>query len=525
MNLIPTFPVVLLLFSPLALAQESRRCATCCPPAPDPIPDDTVACDTLDSHLDMINEAIEEAKCDDASGQESDDVCHAITMKAIPPCMLIEGASEQAKCLAKAAEDIEEELGLSEEAGTEIVANCKCDAFKKIRKALSSVRDMMCPPSDDRTGRTYSNFGANTLWFQYILCQQESIPSLACWLFTSGWNQAEFGQYYLYENLLDSDNGAGLGLDGDLLPLLLLSGGLGGGAHSGPSYGGHPMFRREVIEDEGCPVDDMDCLSARKRRGATTTCHPDDVNCPARKRRGATTTTCYPDDMDCLSARKRRGATTSTTCLPGDVNCPARKRRGSDCHPDDKDDQGNCPARKRRGTDCHPDDKDDLGNCVTARKRRAACQKGEVEDGKGNCVSARKRRETEPCPVKDAATGKCVTARKRRATCLKGEKEDDEGNCVPDRKRRAACEKGEVEDKKGNCVTARKRRETDDCPVKDAATGECVTARKRRETCKKGEVKDANGKCVAATARKRRGAVVCTSYQEEIDGECVDIFK
>merc|ERR1719369_2737190 len=218
----------------------------------------------------------------------------------------------------------------------------------------------MCPPSDDRTGRTYSNFGANTLWFQYILSQQESIPSLACWLFTSGWNQAEFGQYYLYENLLDSDNSAGLGLDGDLLPLLVLGGGLGGGAHSGPSYGGHPIYRREVIEDEGCPVDDMDCLSARKRRGATT----------------------------------------STTCLPGDVNCPARKRRGTDCHPDDKDDEGNCPARKRRGNDCHPDDKDDLGNCVLARKRRAACQKGEVEDGKGNCVSARKRRETDPCPVK-----------------------------------------------------------------------------------------------------------------------------
>merc|ERR1712168_1200896 len=233
----------------IVVAQDSQVCATCCPPAPDPIPD-TVACDTLDSHLDMINESIEEEQCDDTPGQESDEVCHAITMKAIPPCMLIEGASEQAKCLAEAAEDIEEELGLSnEEAGTEVVANCKCDAFKKIRNALSSVRDMMCPPSDDRSGRTYSGFDANTLWFQYTLCQQESIPSLACWLFTSGRNQAEFGQYYLYENLLDSDNGAGLGLDGDLLPLLVLSGGLGGG-----SYSGHPVYRREVIEDEGCPA-------------------------------------------------------------------------------------------------------------------------------------------------------------------------------------------------------------------------------------------------------------------------------
>merc|ERR1719369_482546 len=61
---------------------------------------------------------------------------------------------------------------------------------------------MMCPPSDDgRSPRNYYGYGANTLWFQYILCQQESIPSLACWLFTSGWNQADFGQYYLYDNL------------------------------------------------------------------------------------------------------------------------------------------------------------------------------------------------------------------------------------------------------------------------------------------------------------------------------------
>merc|ERR1712212_139915 len=159
----------------------------------------------------------------------------------------MEGTNEQAKWLADAAQDIEEEVGIDEEAGAEVVSKCKCEAFKKIREALSSVRDMMCPPSDsDRKPRNYYGFGANTLWFQYILCQQESIPSLACWLFTSGWNQAEFGQYYLYENLLDSESGAGLGLDGDLLPLLVLSGGIGGGAYSGPSYGGHPVYRREI---------------------------------------------------------------------------------------------------------------------------------------------------------------------------------------------------------------------------------------------------------------------------------------
>merc|ERR1719431_299064 len=138
----------------------------------------------------MMNEAIEEAQCDDSSGGESDEVCHAITMKAIPPCMLMEGSSEQAACLAEAAKDIEEELNMGEEAGTEVVAKCKCDAFKKIHKALSNVREMMCPPSDDRTGRGYyGGYGAYPLWFQYLLCKQNTISLFSRWNFTSGWNQ------------------------------------------------------------------------------------------------------------------------------------------------------------------------------------------------------------------------------------------------------------------------------------------------------------------------------------------------
>merc|ERR1719290_332597 len=275
----------------------------------------------------MMKEAIEEAQCADSSGQESAEVCHAITMKAIPPCMLMEGTSEQAECLAEAAKDIEEELntGDVEEVGTEVVANCKCDAFKKIHKALSSVRDMMCPPSD-RTGRGYYGYGANTLWFQYLLCQQESIPSLACWLFTSGWNQADFGQYYLYDNLLGEDGAGGLGLDGDLLPLLALSGGLGGGsygggyAHGGHAYGGgHAVYRRGVT----CPVGETEV----------------DGECvgpiPARKRR----------ESSCHDGKIVNGVCVKT---------PARKRRES-CH-DGKIVNGECvknPARKRRESSCH----------------------------------------------------------------------------------------------------------------------------------------------------------------------------
>jgi len=126
MKLLITFPLLVLLLAPSLLAQggeDSPQCASCCPSVEDPAPE-TVACDTLDAHLVMMEEAIEEAAC-----AESEEVCHAITMKAIPPCMLMQGTSEQAECFAEAAMDIEEELGISEEAGTEVVANCKCDAF------------------------------------------------------------------------------------------------------------------------------------------------------------------------------------------------------------------------------------------------------------------------------------------------------------------------------------------------------------------------------------------------------------
>merc|ERR1719357_2433136 len=168
----------------------------------------------------------------------------------------------------------------------------------------------MCPPSDDdRSPRNYYGFGANTLWFQYILCQQESIPSLACWLFISGWNQADFGQYYLYDNLLGDDVGIA-GLDGDILPLLVLSGGLGAGAHGGPAYsGGHAVYRREVTDDKACPSGQWNngvCLEARKRREECSSGEWKDGKCvEARKRREECTSGEWKNGK-CVEARKRR---------------------------------------------------------------------------------------------------------------------------------------------------------------------------------------------------------------------------
>merc|ERR1712168_755557 len=331
---------LLLLCAPSLLAQGVQQCRSCCPEVEAPVPE-TVACDTLDSHLEMMKEAIEGAGCDDSSQLESEEVCHAITMKAIPPCMLMEGTNKQAKCLADAAQDIEEELGIGEEAGAEVVVRCKCDAFKKISEALSSVRNMMCPPSDsDRNPRTYYGYGANTLWFQYILCQQESIPSLACWLFTSGWNQAEFGQYYLYDNLLNSEDG-GL-LDGDLLPILAFTGGLGGGSYA-PTHRGHPVYRRSVSD---CEEGDEGCVPSRKLRSSE--CSDDEVE----------------TEKGC---RKRRSV--SEDCEEGDEGCePSRKLRSSECNDDEVETEKGCRKRRSVSEDCEEGQE----GCVPSRKRRSS---------------------------------------------------------------------------------------------------------------------------------------------------------
>merc|ERR1719500_831860 len=285
--------------------------------------------------MDMMDMALMEGNCEGlAELEQPDEVCHAITLKAIPPCMLEEGTDARAECLAEAAEDIEEEKS-GDESGADIVASCKCDAFKNIQKSLTTVRDMMCPPG--RSGHNYYSSGygydATTLWFQYTLCQQQD---LACWLFPSHWNQGDFGQYYLYDNLLGDD-----GLSGDnVLPLLLLGGGLGGGSYGGlggGAYGGQGMqrYRRETEECEG-----------------------DD--CPTKTRRD----TCEEYDAagNCVSSKKRR-------------DTPCEKR----------DAAGNCvSSKKRRDTNCEK--RDAAGKCVSSKKRRETCTSG-IYDDAGNCVT------------------------------------------------------------------------------------------------------------------------------------------
>merc|ERR1740137_84054 len=276
---------------PVLLAQKDLPCDSCCP-APSAPDGDAVSCSNLADKIQMLQNAINLSHCGKDSGSSSADdagVCMTVTMKAIPPCMLKEGSTAQSQCLIEAAKAISKELpGGDEASGLEIVKKCKCDAFRKMWKNLINVREMICVDDYARSGKHYEQqpvhggqaahypaqghggqaahypvqYGANTLWFQYAMCQGQDF---SCFFFTDNWNQGDFGQYYLYDNLLGDGNL--LGGDNSLLPILALSGGFGGG--SGGGTGGSRRRRDDGEDDDD---DDNDGDDKRRRRSAEKSC-------------------------------------------------------------------------------------------------------------------------------------------------------------------------------------------------------------------------------------------------------------
>jgi len=232
---------ITLVILPVLFAKEEVPCASCCPskPAPD---GDAASCSNLSDKIQMLKNAITLSSCGKgtaSSSAEDAGVCMTVTMQAIPPCMLKKGSSAQGQCLIEAAKAISKELNAADEAsGLEIVKKCKCDAFNKMLSSLVNVKEMICV-DDSRNAKNYAqgghgghyyhpqHYSANTLWFQYALCQGQ-VQALPCYFFTNNWNQGDFGQYYLYDNLLGDGAAGGLfGGDNNALALLALSGGLG----------------------------------------------------------------------------------------------------------------------------------------------------------------------------------------------------------------------------------------------------------------------------------------------------------
>merc|ERR1719260_384111 len=176
-------------------------------------------------------------------------------------------------------------LGLgTEPSGHVVFRSCKdifvkiiLEQFKKMQGFISSQCDQsLSTGTGARRKRSYGGgyypggYDPSTIWFQYLLCHEQKI---SCYFFTQGWNEKEFGQYYLYENVFDTDfdklGHASSGTD-DLLTLALL-GGLGGSHqyahHAYPSY----KKRRDADSDA---KDEDDTVERRRRRSIGATEEP-----------------------------------------------------------------------------------------------------------------------------------------------------------------------------------------------------------------------------------------------------------
>merc|ERR1711872_540736 len=339
-----------------------QQCNSCCP-TPTPPDEDAITCDKLGEHLDRLDDAIAEGSCDEVEGQQSDAVCNEFT-KAIPPCMGLNGGVKQSECLAEKASELGDE---------EIVTNCKCKAFRNIRNTVGSVKNMMCV--DSRESRNFGyGYGMNTIWFQYLLCKDLGI---ACYFFTQGWNQGDFGQYYLYDNLLDSSSGL---TDDALLTLAVVGGGLGGGYR--PRYApAHGHYYPTTPEPE--PETEPEPLHRRRRSGILSTPNTDEPSTPSASRRSRQATS--TDESSTGSASRRRRAT-----------------------PTNDEPSTSSASRRRRATPSEP------STAAASRTRRATPATPATEPS-----SSRRRRST---PTTEAPTN----SRRRRATPACCDLEGDE---------------------------------------------------------------------------------------------------
>merc|ERR1711970_1466950 len=272
-------------------------------------------------------------KLDGSSG-----ICNAIGYLALPDCAMKEEGTKKRvnvfdrlddKCAEdktnKITKSLKTVLGLgTEPLGQVVFRSCKdifvkiiLEQFKKMQGFISSQCDQSSSTGlARRKKRSYGGgyypvgYDPSTIWFQYLLCHEQKI---SCYFFTQGWNEKEYGQYYLYENVLDTDlhslDHASSGTDDHLLTLLLL-GGLGG-SHQYPHQGYPSYKKRRDAEDEKVGEDKL--TSERRRRSQPTSDGPSErrrrsqptSDEPSERRRRSQPTTDEP------SARRRRSQPTT----------------------------------------------------------------------------------------------------------------------------------------------------------------------------------------------------------------------
>merc|ERR1711872_158003 len=230
---------------------------------------------------------------------EASKLCDTVGRVAVPECV---ANHEGDDCAAAKIESIKKPFLRAikvDKSGKEFFDYCKYIGYKNVLKTFLKTRKLMSGECGlpgqkligDREPRNSlllplliaGAYDPSSIWFQYFLCKDQQIY---CYFFTQGWNQHEYGQYYLYENLLDDTNGIFAGATDSNLATLALLGGLGGGSpHSGyyPSPSGYsnvPAGRKRRSNEE-CTEGEENC--DRKRRQAVTPCR-EGQDCDRRRR-------------------------------------------------------------------------------------------------------------------------------------------------------------------------------------------------------------------------------------------------
>merc|ERR1712240_289455 len=242
---------------------------------------------------------------------EESKLCDTVGYVAIPECA---SENEGDECAAKKTQElikkplrhaIKAEKIKEMPSGEKFFAYCKHIGYKNVLVTFKRSRSLMSAecglPGQEVGNRKKRNtellpalllagsYDPSSIWFQYFLCKD---IDLYCYFFTQGWTQGQYGQYYLYDNLLDDNTGLFAGsTDSSNLATIALLGGLGGGIgqSSGyyPSYGAHaaPASAQGRKRREGSTEDNVEDDEVRKRRETCEDANGNAVEC-SRNRRG-----------------------------------------------------------------------------------------------------------------------------------------------------------------------------------------------------------------------------------------------
>merc|ERR1712212_399086 len=424
-------------------------------------------CDFHNREIDRLESNIEELAADVVTESalykkltNSSKICSVIGYLALPECATKEGLNVFEKLDDKCAENKTNSIRNSllkllrleiEVSGQAIFRSCKDivvkqlkGQFEKMLELISGLCDQSSLSTSTRRKRSYGGgygggyhggYDPATIWFQYLLCHEQKIT---CYFFTDGWNDKQYGQYYLYQNVLDTGFDS-LGDDDDLLALLLLpGGGLQQYPHQG--YPAYPSYRKRREVEE---VEDAEGDERRRRNAPTTEADEDKAGTRGASRRRRTVT-----------EASVRSITTAAS-----INGGGRKLR------EDEDEE---------------------------RRRRSVPTTKADEDKAGTSGDRRRRRNVTKAPVKSTTTAASINGgvRKRRFS-----EEDEFSNIFPfpvlededessgDRRRRRAVTK----------VPAKST--TTAASVNDGGRKRRSTERKNKDKKKKVEKVKCEGDC------------------------------